>query len=101
MLDLSVGRAARVHSMVRHRFQQLVSKARPCGVVLHLMRTSGMPIPTIHLGASLYSAVLAQHSLVKEVDEGGLAARRTVKKGTECDCLFHMGNALLAVTIKL
>ncbi len=101
MLDLSVGRAALVHGRVRHSFQQLVSNAHACSVVLHLMRTSGMPIPTTRPGASLYSAVLAQHSLIKQVDKGGLAARRTFKKGTECDCLFHMGNALLAVTIKL
>ena len=50
------------------------------------------PLPAGSLSTSLLSAVLAHLGIIKEVDEGELAARRTLRKGRELGWLFHGGD---------
>ena len=39
------------------------------------------------------SAILTQHALVEEIDEGELATMRTLRKGNNFGWLVHKGNA--------
>jgi hypothetical protein len=50
---------------------------------------SVVPLHARRLSTSLLSAVLTQHGLVKEVDEGELVAIRTLRKGNNFGWLFH------------
>ena len=59
------------------------------------------PLPARRLSTSLLSAVLTHHGIIKKVDEGELAARRTLRKGRELDRLFHGGDYPSAATKKL